>query len=35
MDADKDKIETGGTRDFTKKMIENFFKQGRSSYAEG
>ena len=35
MDADKDKIETVEQEDFTKKMIENFFKQGRSSYAEG
>ncbi|MEC7136950.1 MAG: CADD family putative folate metabolism protein [Pseudomonadota bacterium] len=35
MGADKEKIETVDQEKFTKEMIKNFFKQGRSSYAEG
>ena len=33
--ADKDGIETKDQETFTKDMIDNFFKQARSSYAEG
>ena len=33
--ADKNKIEKAKQESFTKKMIDNFFKQGRNSYAEG
>ena len=33
--ADKNKIEKAKQELFTKKMIDNFFKQGRKSYAEG
>ena len=35
MGADPEKIETVKQEDFTKNMIDNFFKQGRASYAEG
>ena len=35
MGADPEKIETVEQEDFTKNMIDNFFKQGRASYAEG
>ena len=33
--ADKNKIEKAKQEPFTKRMIDNFFKQGRKSYAEG
>ena len=33
--ADKNKIEKAKQETFTKRMIDNFFKQGRKSYAEG
>ena len=33
--ADKNKIEKAKQESFTKRMIDNFFKQGRKSYAEG
>ena len=33
--ANKNKIEKAKQESFTKKMIDNFFKQGRKSYAEG
>ena len=33
--ADKNKIEKAKQESFTKRMIANFFKQGRKSYAEG
>ena len=33
--ADKDQIEKTKQDNFTKEMIDNFFKQARSSYAEG
>jgi pyrroloquinoline-quinone synthase len=33
--ANKDEIETKDQESFTKDMIDNFFKQARSSYAEG
>ncbi len=33
--ADKNKIEKAKQESFTKRMIYNFFKQGRKSYAEG
>ena len=33
--ADKNKIEKAKPESFTKRMIDNFFKQGRKSYAEG
>ncbi len=33
--ADKNKIEKAKQDSFTKRMIDNFFKQGRKSYAEG
>ena len=35
MGADEKKIEEVKTEQFTKDMIDNFFKNGRSSYAEG
>jgi len=35
MGADEKKIEEIKTEQFTKDMIDNFFKNGRSSYAEG
>ncbi|MAJ86365.1 MAG: pyrroloquinoline quinone biosynthesis protein PqqC [Candidatus Pelagibacter sp.] len=35
MGADKEKIENVKKEIFTDEMIKNFFKQGRSSYAEG
>mgnify|MGYP001228899146 CR=1 FL=1 len=35
MGADSNEIESVKQEDFTKNLIENFFKQGRSSYAEG
>ena len=35
MSADKNKIEKAKQESFTKEMIDNFFKQGRKSYAEG
>ena len=33
--ADRNKIEKAKQESFTKRMIDNFFKQGRKSYAEG
>ena len=33
--SDKNKIEKAKQESFTKRMIDNFFKQGRKSYAEG
>jgi pyrroloquinoline-quinone synthase len=33
--ADENKIENVKKYDFTKKLIDNFFKNGRASYAEG
>ena len=33
--ANKNKIEKAKQESFTKRMIDNFFKQGRKSYAEG
>ena len=33
--ADKNKIEKAKQESFTKRMIDNLFKQGRKSYAEG
>ena len=33
--ADKNKIEKAKQESFTKRMIDNFFKQARKSYAEG
>ena len=33
--ADENKIEDVKNYDFTKKLIDNFFKNGRASYAEG
>ena len=35
MGADPEKIEKAKQESFTKDLIDNFFKQGRSSYAEG
>ena len=35
MGADSEKIEEVKQENFTKDLIENFFKQGRASYAEG
>jgi pyrroloquinoline-quinone synthase len=35
MGADTNEIEKVKQEDFTKDLIDNFFKQGRSSYAEG
>ena len=35
MGANLNKIEKIKQEDFTKNLINNFFKQGRSSYAEG
>ena len=35
MGADSEKIEKVKLETFTKDLIDNFFKQGRSSYAEG
>ena len=35
MGANADKIENVEQDEFTKNLIDNFFKQGRSSYAEG
>ena len=35
MGADANEIEKVKQEDFTKNLIDNFFKQGRSSYAEG
>ena len=35
MGADSEKIEKVKQESFTKDLIDNFFKQGRSSYAEG
>ena len=35
MGADSEKIENVKQETFTKDLIENFFKQGRASYAEG
>ena len=35
MGADSEKIEEVKKYDFTKELIDNFFKNGRSSYAEG
>ena len=35
VDADAEEIEKVKPYDFTKDMIDNFFKNGRSSYAEG
>ena len=35
MGADSEEIENTKQEKFTKDLIDNFFKQGRSSYAEG